>query len=132
MSFDWSDDDIAAAELADELHAEWIKKWCPTCPDRRPQVPRRCLGYRERGPGRLQLRVALTGDEGVCDVAFEEDEDAVRVRLILCYDEGLHEDVSKREYINCPVHIYLEQPLSGRSVIDVETDEPVPLFIPDW
>jgi hypothetical protein len=99
-------------------------------PDRQHSRPRVCLGFREREPGRLQLRVPLRIGEGVCEVVVEEDEHTVFVRVIVCYDENDLDD--DREYVNCPTHVYLEQPLNGRTVTDVETEQPLPLFVPSW
>jgi hypothetical protein len=36
------------------------------------------------------------------------------------------------EYMDCPVHVYLDQPLGERRVIDVETACEVELFVPTW
>jgi hypothetical protein len=131
MAADWHDTDWIRADCRDDDHALWCAQWTSPCPEGRPQRVGTCLGHREREPGRLQVRVALCRGEGVCDVIVEEDEDTVRVRLLVCYDERvkLGED---REYINCPVHVYLDKPLGGRTVIDVQTDEAVPVFVPDW
>ena len=74
----------------------------------------------------------MCGGEGICEALVEETEDAVRVRVLLCYDEARVAAYGKREYVNCPVHVYLDNPLAGRTVIDVQTDDPVPLFVPDW
>ncbi len=68
----------------------------------------------EREPGRLQLRVALHGREGVCSVLFEEDDEAVTVLILVCGEEEPETD-----WVGCPVHIYLEKPLGGRAVLDV-------------
>lgn len=99
-----------------------------SCPDGDPQRPGICLGYREREPGRLQLRVALGGeDKGVCKADVEEDDEAIRVRLFICYDRfGDHD----REYLNCPVHVYLDEPLGDRRVIDLVTGRELPLCGP--
>ena len=134
MATNWHEEEWPSADYDDDdEHARWLDRWTSPCPDGHPQRVAACLGYREREPGRLQLRVALGGcDNGVCDVIVEEDEDAVRVRLLVCYDEDRLEDGEDREYTNCPVHVYLDKPLAGRTVIDVETDEPVPLFVPSW
>ena len=50
-----------------------------------PQRPATLVGYREREPGRLQLRAVLrAGTEGICDAIVEEDDETVRVRVLLC------------------------------------------------
>jgi hypothetical protein len=119
------------AEWHDQERAEWLDKWAPKCPIGNPQYVRECLGYREREPGRLQLRVPLRSGEGVCEAIVDEHEDAVHVRVLVCFEED-GDDELHREYINCPVHVYLDGPLNGRAVIDVETDEALPLFVPSW
>lgn len=132
MATDWRDKQWIRAGR-DEEHARWIEKWTSPCPDGHPQRVAVCLGYREREPGRLQLRVALCAvDNGVCNVIVEEGEDAVRVRMLVCWDEDSWEPPEDREYVNCPVHVYLDKPLGERTVIDVKTDKPVQLFVPSW
>ena len=129
MSTEWSEEPWPA-EWADDEHAAWLDKWAPKCPIGNPQRACACLAYREREPGRLQLRVAvLPGTEGVCDVIVHEDEDTVYVWVILCYEETDQDD-EERECWDCPVHAYLDQPLNGRTVIDVQTDQALPLFLP--
>lgn len=109
-----------------------IDKWVPPqCPLGNPQRVAQCLAFREREPGRLQLRVAvMPGSEGICDAIVDETAHAVYVRVILCY----HENKPSRDEdsLNCPVHVYLEQPLNGRTVIDVDTEQALPLFVPSW
>lgn len=68
----------------------------------------------EREPGRLQLRVLLRGGEGVCSVLFEEDETSVVVLILVCGEAD-----PKQGWVDCPVHIYLEQPLGDREVVDL-------------
>jgi hypothetical protein len=113
--------------------AKWLEKWAPECPIGNPQRLRRCVGYREREPGRLQLRVPLGGAEGVCDVIVAEDEESVTVRVLICYEDDDGEDAGvNAEYVSCPVHVYLAQPLEGRAVVDLDSGEALPLFIPSW
>jgi hypothetical protein len=131
VSADWHDTDWIRADYRDDDHARWCAQWTSPCPEGRPQRVGICLGHREREPGRLQFRVALCRGEGVCDVIVEEDEETVRVRLLVCYDENV-EQGEDREYINCPAHMYLDKSLGGRTVIDVQVDEAVPVFVPDW
>lgn len=83
---------------------------------------RECTGHMEREPGRLQLRVALRQGEGVCSVLFEENAASVKVLILVCGVAG-----SNTEYVDCPVHIYLDQPLADRPVLDVVRERrPVP------
>ncbi len=37
-----------------------------------------------------------------------------------------------REYMDCPVRVWLEKPLGQRAVLDVDKDEELPLFTPSW
>lgn len=67
----------------------------------------------EREPGRLQLRVPLRRNEGVCTVLFEEDDDSVAVLILVCGDDP------RGGFTDCPVHVYLERPLGERTVVDV-------------
>lgn len=75
---------------------------------------RRCDGHMEREEGRLQLRVALCGREGVCSVLFEEDDESITVLILVC-----GEGEPNGDWCDCPVHIYLERPLGDRVVRDV-------------
>jgi hypothetical protein len=129
MTAEWTDDEWSTQWIDDE-RAEWREKWAPKCPIGNPQRVGRCLAYREREPGRLQLRVLLlSSTEGICEAIVDEDEDSVKVRVILCYEEGNDADP---EYIDCPVHVYLEKPLNGRDVIDVDNERALPLYVPSW
>lgn len=100
----------------------------PRCPIGLPQRPCKCMGYHERRPARLQLRIVMSCDEGICDAIAEETDDRVYVRVILCYDE--REQSSKVDYVDCPTHVYLEQPLGNRVVVDAFTGLEVPLLVP--
>lgn len=125
-------DDPAPEEWYDEAHADWCETWEPRCPIGNPQRPATLVGYREREPGRLQLRVVLrAGTEGVCDVIAEEDDEAVRVRVLLCWEDAIAH-IHDRDYMDCPVHVYLDRPLGDRTVIDVDDEQALPLFVPDW
>jgi hypothetical protein len=131
---EWNDesDENWDPEWYESEHAAWLDKWAPKCPIRNPQRVGHLLGYREREPGRLQLRVSMRpGTDGVCDSIVEETDDAVHVRVILCFEDR-DESWDDREYWNCPVHVYLEKPLGDRSVIKADDEEALPLFVPDW
>ena len=105
--------------MSEQSTNEPIDNWTP-----HEQRWRRCDGHMEREEGRLQLRVALRGGEGVCAVLFEEDEESVAVLILVC-----GEDDPKADWIGCPTHIYLEQPLGDRMVLDVSLGrQPVPYF----
>lgn len=81
----------------------------------------------EREPGRLQLRVALRGHEGVCSALFEEGEGDVTVLILVCGEEDPEDG-----WTDCPTHIYLDRPLGGRTVRDVvQGCRPVP-YVNVW
>lgn len=95
--------------MSEQSMTESADKWTP-----HEQRWRACDGHMEREPGRLQLRVALRGHEGACSVLFEEDAASVAVLILIC-----GADDPKEQWIDCPTHIYLEQPLGDREVLDV-------------
>src|SRR4051794_2833634 len=100
------------------------QEWEPH--DQRWRECRRCW---EREPGRLQLRVVLRRDEGVCNVLYEEDEDCVRVLVLVCGPPT----GSWAKAVDCPVHIYLERPLGKRRVLDiVRGGAPLKPFVRSW
>jgi hypothetical protein len=117
-------------EWDEDEHAAWLDTWAPRCPIGNPQRVARLVGYREREPGRLQLRAVMHTSEGICEAIAEEDEQSVRVRVLLCYEDD--DDSEEGEYFNCPVHVYLAAPLNGRTVVAVDTDRPLPLYAPQW
>ena len=81
--------------------------------------PRPCLAYREREPGRLQLRIEITGREHVDEIVVAEDADTVVVYATICTavagEQGETGDV--------PHHVWLEEPLGDRIVFDGTTGE---------
>jgi hypothetical protein len=112
----------------DEAHAAWLERWAPRCPDGSPQRLAHPLGFRERSVGELELRVAFgQGDHGACQVIVDEQEDEVYVRVLVCYDER---PSLASQYMDWPVRVWLERPLGQRAVIDVDSDEELPLFTP--
>jgi hypothetical protein len=89
---------------------------------------RPCFRCREREPGRLQLRVVLRPDEGVCEVVVEETDTRVEVLILVC---GEIED--RDDAIDCPVHVYLSEALGGREVVDAARGgATVDRFTPNW
>jgi hypothetical protein len=122
-------------EFDAEAHAEWCAKWAPPCPVGNPQRLRRALGFRERNVAELELRVPfnLSEHEGACQVIVDERDDEVYVRVAVCYDED-EDDVRprRREYVDCPVRVWLDRPLGDRAVIDVDDDEELPLCVPEY
>ena len=89
---------------------------------RRMLRPRRCVGYMEREPGRLQLRYVTCGDEHIDYIEVAEDDDSVVVLGTVC-TSVMGED---GDAVECPYHKYLERPLGERTVIDGFGGEPVP------
>lgn len=127
----WIDDNGDRAHGFDVYpSAEWRQKWMPPCPDGNPQRLCRALGFRERSVSELELRAARGGDDGgVCQVVVEERDEEVYVRVLVCRDpEG--SAPGSRDYIDSPVRAWLDKPLGERAVIDVDSDEELPLFIP--
>jgi hypothetical protein len=137
MGTGWSDedfDDESGGGWNNARHDDdaWLDRWAPKCPIRNVQRVGRLLGYREREPGRLQLRVAIRPrTDGVCEAIVEECEATVQVRVLLCFEDR-DESWDDREYWDCPVHVYLEKPLADRTVIAVDGDEGLPLYAPRW
>ena len=88
-------------EWDEETHAAWCEIWAPRCPMRNPQRSAMLVGYREREPGRLQLRAVIrVGTEGECDVIVQEDEETVRVRVVLCWEDS-EDHWNDRDYMRC-------------------------------
>jgi hypothetical protein len=53
------------------------------------------------------------------------------VRVLLHYHDDDDEASSRdREYLDCPVRVWLERPLGEWAVIDVDSDEELPLYTP--
>lgn len=123
--------DTSTSEWDEYAHSEWLETWAPKCPIGNPQRVARLVGYREREPGRLQLRAIIRADEGVCEAIAVEDEETVQVRVLLCYEDS-DEPLVDREALDCPVHVYLEAPLASRTVIAVDIERPLPLYAPRW
>jgi hypothetical protein len=76
--------------------------------------PRRCVGYMEREPGRLQLRFVLSADEHVDEILVAEDDESVVVYATVCTPTG----GDSGERWEGPWHVYLDRPLGDRVVID--------------
>jgi hypothetical protein len=127
----WTTDETGEpiVEWDTEAHASWLEKWTAPCPDGNPQRLRHPLGFRERNTCELELRVPLGGDEyGVCHVIVDERDDEVYVRVLVCYPEDDEQLPRNREYLDCPIRTWLERPLGERAVIDVDSDEELPLY----
>jgi hypothetical protein len=88
--------------------------------------PRCCVGHLEREPGRLQLRYVFFVGEGICDVEVDERDETVTVYGFMCTGDR-DEPVDRSERYEAPVHVYLDRPLVGRTVIDGHSGREVPL-----
>jgi hypothetical protein len=85
-------------------------------------APRSCVGHREREPGRLQLRFVIDVDEHMHDIVVVEDDDTVVVSAAVCSPTtGVWKD-----QVEAPFHVYLDEPLGERRVIDALTGREVP------
>ena len=84
---------------------------------------RASVAYREREPGRLQLRFALDAEEHMHEIVVDEDDDdVVEVFATVCGPVS----GPSGEVIEGPWHVYLERPLAGRSVVDALSGREVP------
>jgi hypothetical protein len=129
-----AENDIGEIEGFDAAaYGAWCKKWAPKCPDGRPQRLRHALAHRERNLCELELRVPLGGDDGgVCQLVVDEREDEVYVRVLVCVRRDSDSVMGPREYLDCPVRVWLERPLGERIVIDADTGQELPLRVPRY
>ena len=73
------------------------------------------VAVRERLP--LLERIIVMDPEGAGgDAIAVEDDETVQVRVLVCYEDS-DEPLVDREALDCPVHVYLDAPLAGRTVI---------------
>ena len=85
-------------------------------------APRSCVGHCEREPGRLQLRFVIDVDEHMHDIVVVEGDDTVVVSAVVCTPTtGVW-----REQFERPFHVYLDESLGERRVIDALTGQEVP------
>lgn len=114
-----------------DTNGEWSEDW-PACPDGKLQRLCHALGFWERNVRELELRVLLGGDDGgVCQIIVDERDDEVYVRVLVCLgDKDDESPTASREYHDWPARVWLERPLGDRAVIDVDTDEELPLYTP--
>ena len=111
---------------------EWDNAW-HACPDANPQRVRHALGFWERSVRELELRVPLGGnDGGVCSVVVDEGDDEVHVRVLVCFHDDGQPEPTLRECTDWPVRVWLERPLGDRAVIDIDSDQELPLFTPAY
>jgi hypothetical protein len=91
-------------------------------PTPRRLAPRSCVAYCEREPGRLQVRLVVDRDEHIDDIVVIEDDDSVVVCASICSPTtGV-----RRDQIDAPFHVYLEEPLGERKVVDALSGRAVP------
>jgi hypothetical protein len=116
-----------------DTRGEWMKDW-PPCPDGDPIELRHALGFRERSIRELELRVLLGGDDrGVCQVIVDERDDEVHVRVLVHQpNEGQRVTPGDREYLDWPVRVSLVRPLGNRPVIDMDSDDELPPYAPEY
>lgn len=69
----------------------------------------------------------------MCQIIVDERDDEIYVRVLLHRSEG-HHGVTRtdREYLDFPVRVSLVRPLAERAVIDMDSDEELPLFTPTY
>lgn len=91
----------------------------------REVLPRRCDGQMEREPGRLQLRYAMQDEEHLHEIVVAETDDQVIVFGTICAPVDLP---APGHLVESPYHVYLDQPLGERVVIDAVSERPIPYF----
>ncbi|MDE3134737.1 MAG: hypothetical protein KGL15_11775 [Acidobacteriota bacterium] len=96
-------------------------RWAPPCPAGHPQRPTPAIAHRDKLGGLIQLRAIMHPEDGICSVVIQESRDLVLVRVILCRHEDSWDEDDESELFNCPVRVWLDEPLDDRWIIDVET-----------
>jgi hypothetical protein len=84
--------------------------------------PRPCVGYMEREPRRLQLRIELRGDDHVDEIVVAEDEREVVAFATACTPTAGETGAA----CEVPCHVYLQRPLGERMVVDGTSGREVP------
>ena len=79
----------------------------------------------EREPGRLQLRYVLRRGEHLDELLVAEDDERVVVYGTICTPIDPQLGGGEEE---SPYHVYLDEPLGKRTVIDAVAREPVQYF----
>jgi hypothetical protein len=85
-------------------------------------APRSAVAYCEREPGRLQLRLVVDVDEHIDDIVVDESDDSVVVFASVCSPTT----GACRDQIDAPFHVYLDEPLGERRVIDALSGRELP------
>jgi hypothetical protein len=109
-----------------------FQRWAPPCPAGHPQRPTPAIAHRDKLNGLIQLRALMQPADGICSVVIQESYDLVLVRVILCRPHDDWDDDDESELFNCPVRIWLDEPLDDRWVIDVEAGKRLPPYEPTW
>jgi hypothetical protein len=104
----------------------------PRCPLGLTQQSRACLGHYERGSRRLQIRMLMREDEGVCTVRGEEDDASVTIRVITCRSDDPVNRLGYPGYAEERHHVSIEAPLGDRVVLDHETGAPMAFYVPTF
>lgn len=128
--------DHREVQSSEDDHLAWLDKWAPPCPLGYPQRLLTILGFRLKAVDCLQLRVVLGWRDGICAVIVDEHSDLVYVRVLACHPEDEADDPRdprrSREDLDSPCRRWLHAPLAERVVIDVDSGEPLPMYIPRW
>jgi hypothetical protein len=109
-----------------------FQRWASPCTAGHPQRPTPAIAHRDKLGGLIQLRALMHPADGICSVVIQESYDLVLVRVILCRSHDDWDDDDDSELFNCPVRIWLDEPLDDRWVIDVETGQRLPPYEPRW
>jgi hypothetical protein len=125
-------DDVLGGPIEQDPFPEIDEMWLPVCPIGLPQNARKCLGCRERDPGRLQLRIPMLHNEHVCDVVLDEHPSHVVVRVVACWRDDDDQHYRYPGFAEDRTHVYLDATLAERTVIDFETGKPIPFYVPTW
>jgi hypothetical protein len=104
----------------------------PSCPLGLRQDSRACLGYYEREHLRLQIRMLMRDDEGICTVLVEEDGSSVTIRAIACRSDDPLDRLGYPGYAEERHHVWIETPLGDRTVLDYQTGKPMPFYVPTY
>lgn len=104
----------------------------PCCPRGFEQRERACLGYYERETLRLQIRVLIRDNEGICAALVEENDESVAIRLIVCESDDPSDWLLYDGYADERHHVTIARPLGNRTVVDYVTGRPMSFYVPTW
>ena len=106
--------------MIDDEH--WENMAPPLDDTPRRLTPRSAVAYCEREPGRLQVRLVVDRDEHIDDIVVDENDDSVVVFASICSPTT----GACRDQIEAPFHVYLEEPLGERRVVDALSGRELP------